>query len=73
MRYLVKVKTNQPGAQVTQLGANTLAASVQQQPERGKANAALVKLLATHFKTTQSQIRIIAGHKTKNKLVEIKK
>ena len=73
MRYLVRVKTNRPNEEVTQLDANTLAVSVKAQPERGKANAALVKVLATHFKIRQSQIRIVAGHKIKNKIVEIKR
>lgn len=40
-------------------------------PIKGKANEALIKLLAKHFKTSKSQISIVKGQKSKNKLIEI--
>lgn len=40
-------------------------------PEKGKANAELRKVLAKHFGTSQSSVKIIVGDRTKNKLVQI--
>jgi uncharacterized protein (TIGR00251 family) len=37
----------------------------------GKANAAIVKLLAEHFDISQSLVEIISGHMAKTKVVQI--
>ncbi|MFH0853092.1 MAG: DUF167 domain-containing protein [bacterium] len=41
--------------------------------DQGKANKALIKLLAKHFKTAQSSITITRGGKSKQKIVLIQK
>jgi hypothetical protein len=40
-------------------------------PERGKANAAVVALLAEALHITRRQVRVVAGHAAAQKLVEI--
>ena len=40
-------------------------------PEKGKANEALVKLLAKHFKVKANNIKILKGQTDKNKIIEI--
>ncbi|MFA6486111.1 MAG: DUF167 domain-containing protein [Candidatus Magasanikbacteria bacterium] len=40
-------------------------------PVDGKANDALTKLLAEHFDTSKSKIKIVRGLTSKNKVVEI--
>lgn len=40
-------------------------------PVDGKANDALIKLLADHFDTSKSKIKIVRGLTSKNKTVEI--
>ena len=40
-------------------------------PVDNKANKLLVEVLANHFGTKKSHVRIIQGHKSRNKLVEI--
>jgi uncharacterized protein YggU (UPF0235/DUF167 family) len=37
----------------------------------GKANEAVVKLLAEHFGVSKSSIRIVRGHTARTKLVEV--
>lgn len=37
----------------------------------GRANEAVIKLLAAHFKVARSKIKILRGHTSRNKLVEI--
>jgi len=37
----------------------------------GKANSRLVELLADHFHTAKTHVRIIRGHSSRKKLIEI--
>lgn len=40
-------------------------------PEQGKANKKMIELLSGYFKVSKSQIRIIKGEISRNKIVEI--
>jgi len=40
-------------------------------PIEGRANQAVIELLAEYFKVRKSAIKIIRGEKSKNKIVEI--
>lgn len=44
---------------------------VNQPPLEGKANRATIEALANHFKTSKSNVRLISGAKSKNKIFEI--
>lgn len=44
---------------------------VTEPPVENKANKALVEALSGHFDVPKSRIRIVAGLKSKNKIVEI--
>ncbi len=65
----------QPGARADRLdgletladGATVLKARVTAPPEGGKANAALVKLLAKRWKLAKSDIRLLAGETSRRK------
>lgn len=54
------------------LGARILKVKVNQPPEDGKANKAVIEVLAEYFKIRKSAIFIIAGETSRNKIVEIK-
>lgn len=41
-------------------------------PQEGKANEAVVKLIATHMKVSKSSVRIVSGLTGRNKIIEIK-
>ncbi|MFA5078162.1 MAG: DUF167 domain-containing protein [Dehalococcoidia bacterium] len=45
---------------------------VKAQPKEGKANEAVIKLVAEHFRVTRSQVRITSGLSGRNKIVEIR-
>ena len=45
--------------------------SVKVEPTDGKANVAVVKALARHFKTTLSRVNIVSGFTSKIKRIEI--
>ena len=40
-------------------------------PEKGRANAALIALLAAHFKVPRAAVTIAGGHTSARKLVKI--
>jgi uncharacterized protein (TIGR00251 family) len=40
-------------------------------PEDGKANQAVIKLLAEHFSVAKSQIKIIRGETSRDKVIQI--
>ena len=82
MKILVKAKPrarNDKVEQVTQpsLGLGAVPelliykVSVTESPVDGKANEAIMRLLAEHFDTKPYNIRILSGHTSKQKIVEI--
>ena len=44
---------------------------VKEPPKEDKANQSVIKLLAAHFGVSQSQVKILSGFKSKNKVIEI--
>jgi len=45
--------------------------SVKEPPTQGRANTAIGKLLAEHFKVSNSQVRLVSGFTSKQKVFEI--
>lgn len=70
MKIQVKVKPNSKTGEVSQEGDNFVV-KVKEPPQEGRANQAVIKLLAQHFDVPQSQIRILSGFKSKNKVIEV--
>ncbi len=46
--------------------------SVKEAPKEGRANEAIVKLLARHFGVSRSEVRLVSGATSKRKVFEIK-
>lgn len=70
MRIIVKVKLKAAREGVTETAPGTYEVSVNEPPEKGKANRAVVRLLAEHLGVPVSRISIIAGHASRSKIVE---
>ena len=68
MRYEVEVHFHKDFVRVE---GNKITIGLTSKPEKGKANVELVKKLAKYFKVSSSQIRIITGHKSRKKLIEV--
>ncbi len=66
----IKVITNARKNEVIQEG-DILKVRVTAPPIEGRANQAVIELLADYFAVTKSTVRIIKGEKSKNKVVEI--
>ncbi len=70
MKVQVKVKPNSKTAEVIQ-ESDGLVVKVKEPPREGKANQAVIKLLAKYFGVSQSQVKIVAGFRGRSKVVEI--
>lgn len=70
MKIQVKVKPKSKTEEVSQEG-DSFIVKVKEPPKEGRANRAVVKLLAEHFDAPQSQVRILGGFRSKNKVVEV--
>ena len=70
MKIQVKVKPNSRTEEVSHEG-NNFVVRVKEPPQEGRANEAVIKLLAGHFGVPQSQVKILSGFKSKNKVIQI--
>ena len=53
-------------------GERVLKASVTQVPEGGKANKALIKMLAKEWKLAKSQLDVLQGQTSRNKVLLVR-
>ncbi|MFA5134359.1 MAG: DUF167 domain-containing protein [Patescibacteria group bacterium] len=72
MQIGVKVKPGAPESRVVGVYGDFLKVDVAAQPEKGKANDALVKVLSKHFKVPRDGITIVHGKNQARKLVFLK-
>lgn len=70
MKIQVKVKPNSRTEAVSQEGG-TFTVKVKEPPRDGKANQAVIKLLAEHFGVPKSQVTIVSGFNSRNKVIEV--
>ena len=70
MKIQVKVKPNSKTEEVSQENDNFIV-KIKEPPKEGRANRAVIKLLAAHFGVSQSQVKILSGFRSKNKIIEV--
>lgn len=70
MKVKVRVKPGAKRVKVQEV-EGTLVVSVRSPAREGKANAELVEVLSEYFKVPKSRIKILRGHKGKDKLIEV--
>ena len=68
----VHVVANAKKAEVIEISDDEFKVKVDKVPEKGKANKRLIEILSEHFNTSKGNIKIVAGEKSHNKIVEIK-
>lgn len=71
MTISVSVKPQVKKESVTRISASEYQVAVKAPPHDGKANLAVIKLLADYFSVPKSQIKIVRGHTTKRKILAI--
>ena len=72
MRLTVRVTPRARQRRIEQAADGTWRALVPEPPEDGRANAAVLELLAEHFDVPKRALRIVRGHTGRQKVVEIK-
>ncbi len=70
MRVKVRVKPGSKRVKVEKVG-DTLVVSVRSPAREGKANAELTEVLAEYYGVPKSRVRIVRGHRSRDKVVEI--
>ena len=71
MKIKVRVAARSSREEVVETGDDYLV-RVKAQPREGKANEAVIKLLAEYFGVSRSSVRITSGLSGRNKIVEIR-
>lgn len=69
LKVRIQTKARTPG--IEELGPQEFKVRVAALPVKGAANREVIKLIAAHFRLPPSQVRIIRGHKSKEKLIEL--
>ncbi len=64
-------KSEVVGDDIDLFGARILRVKISQPPEDGKANKALIELLADYLNVKKNSLTIIAGEKSTHKIVEV--
>jgi uncharacterized protein (TIGR00251 family) len=70
MKIQVKVKPNSKTQEVSHEG-NSFAVKVKEPAREGRANQAVIELLAEHFGVLKSQVSIVSGLKSRRKVIEV--
>ncbi|MAF80140.1 hypothetical protein CL629_03625 [bacterium] len=71
MNISVKVKPKAKKEYLKQISESEFEIAVHEQPEKGKANLAVIRKLAKHFQVPQINIMIVSGQTSKNKIIKI--
>jgi uncharacterized protein len=71
LRISVLVKTQARNQALTKIADNEYTISVHAPPIKGKANDAVIQILAKHFAVPQSCVKIIRGQSARKKLIQI--
>jgi len=71
MKIYVSAKPSSKENKVQKLSDNHFRVEVSEPPVKGKANKAIIELLAEYFNVPKSGVRIVRGEFSREKLVEI--
>lgn len=71
MKISVKAKPNSKHEKIEKIDDINYVVCVKEPPENGKANLAIKNALAVYFKTGTKNVKIIMGHTSRNKVIEI--
>jgi uncharacterized protein YggU (UPF0235/DUF167 family) len=71
MKIFVKIKPNAKEEFVEKIDDMNFIVAVKEPPEKNKANKAVIRALSEYLKIAQQNIRIIIGHRSKQKIINI--
>ena len=73
MKVFVKAKPNSKEEKLEKIDESNFLIDVKEPPIKGRANQAIANKLAEYFNVSVSEINLISGFSSKNKVFEIKK
>lgn len=71
MKIFVTAKPRSREQQVIPLDAKHFRVAVKEMPIGGEANDAVCRAIAEYFDVAPSQVQVVSGHTSKNKIIEI--
>jgi len=71
MKIFIKAKPNAKEEKIEKIDDSHYLVSVKEPPVKGEANRAIIKSLAEYFKVSPSQVNIVSGYTSRNKIIEI--
>ena len=71
MNLNIKVQPRASRNSVEISGDGAVKVRVTAPPDRGRANDAVIKLLAARLRVSRSAVRIVRGHTSRNKVVQV--
>ena len=71
MKIFIKAKPNSREEKIEKVDETHYVVFVKEPPIKGKANEAIRNVLAVYFKTSSSNVRIVSGFSSRNKIVKI--
>jgi len=72
VRIFIEAKPNAKQNKVEKIDKAHFKVSVTSPPVNGKANEAIIRVLAEYFNVSPSHINIVSGHTNRRKVAEIK-
>lgn len=72
MRIFIKAKPNSKKEGIEKLDETHFIVAVKEPPVKGLANRAIAKALAKHFDLSLSQVYLVSGFTSKQKVFEVK-
>lgn len=71
MKIFVKAKASAKKESIKKIDGINFVIAVKAPPRKGKANAAVIKVLAEYFGVPSSAIRLVVGSSAKQKIFEL--
>jgi hypothetical protein len=71
MKIFVKAKPMAKENKVEKIDDFHFTVSVTEIPRQGKANQAIIKILADYFKVSSQSVKIVSGYTSRQKIIEI--
>ena len=71
MKIFVKAKPTAKENKVEKIDDFHFTVSVTEIPRQGKANQAIIKILADYFKVSSQSVKIVSGYTSRQKIIEI--
>ena len=70
-RISVAVKPSARQTQVIKISESEYRVAIKEPAESGRANEALIEALAAYFRVPKNRLRIVHGHASRRKLLEV--